>query len=127
MLRIYSLLRLNAFNLIEVVKNGLVECQHPHVVETGLTLLSQAHMPSSYWVAVFNTALYLINHLPSRLLGFKSPFEILFLQSPKYEFFSCVWLYRFPCLRPYNKKKWNFVQNLVSLMGSLLIIMVINV
>lgn len=105
-------------------KNGLTECKHDHVVETGLTLLAQPHLLSSYWVAAFNTGLYLINHLPSPLLGFKSPFEILFLQSSKYDFFR-VFGYTY---LTYNKeKKRNFVQNLVSLMGTLLIIMVINV
>lgn len=75
---------------MEVVKNGLVECQHRHVVETGLTLLSQHHMPSSYWVAAFNTALYLINHLPSRLLGFKCPFEFFFFNFQNMKFFVCL-------------------------------------
>lgn len=89
-------------------QNGLAERKHRHVVETGLTLLAQAHMPSSYWVVASNTALYLINRLPSHLLGFKSPFGILFHQSPKYNFLRVFGCACFPCLRPYNNNKMDF-------------------
>lgn len=46
-------------------QNGFTERKHRRIVETGLTLLAHAHMPISYWVDAFNTAVYLINRLPT--------------------------------------------------------------
>src|SRR5581483_5246032 len=45
---------------------GLVERRHRHVVETGLTLLAQSHVPQRFWHFAFDTAVYLINRMPSR-------------------------------------------------------------
>ncbi|MCH87925.1 retrovirus-related Pol polyprotein from transposon TNT 1-94, partial [Trifolium medium] len=42
-------------------QNGSVERKHRHVVETGLTLLAQAHLPLKFWDYAFMTATYLIN------------------------------------------------------------------
>lgn len=86
-------------------QNGLAERKHRHIVETGLTLLAHAHMPLSYWIDAFNTALYLINRLPTRVLQFQIPYEKLFLRSLDYQslhIFGCACL---PYLRPFNTNK----------------------
>lgn len=44
-------------------------------MESGLTLLSQAHLPPLYWVHVFLTTVYLIDILPVVVLDFNIPFE----------------------------------------------------
>lgn len=36
-------------------QNGLVECQHRHIMETSLTLLRHAYIPTKFWTPVFNT------------------------------------------------------------------------
>lgn len=54
-------------------QNRVVERNHRHIVEMGLTLLAQAHMPMCYWVEAFNTAVFLINSLPSKVLKDRSP------------------------------------------------------
>ena len=41
--------------------NGYSERRHRHIIETGLSLLSHASMPLTYWSFAFTTAVYLIN------------------------------------------------------------------
>ena len=65
-------------------QNGVSERRHRHLVETGLTLLSDASLSLSYWPHAFRTATYLINRQPTPLLTNKSPFEALFGQKPNY-------------------------------------------
>jgi hypothetical protein len=60
-------------------QNGTSERRHRHIIETGLMLLHQAHLPMSYWTHAFQTAIYLIN-----VLNNKSPFESIFGRQPNY-------------------------------------------
>ena len=81
------------------------ERKHRHIVETGLTLLHQASMPSTFWTAAFQTAVYLINRMPTRVLQYQSPFDILFHKPPnlrKLRVFSCLC---YPWLHPYASHK----------------------
>ncbi|MBN8086387.1 transposase family protein, partial [Vibrio vulnificus] len=41
-------------------QNGVAERKHRHIVETGLTLLFQANIPTKYWVDAFLTTIFLI-------------------------------------------------------------------
>ncbi|CAA7024026.1 unnamed protein product [Microthlaspi erraticum] len=85
--------------------NGLAERRHRHIVETGLTLLTKAKLPNSYWPFAFATAVYLINRMPTSNLSFQSPFKILFQTDPNYsklKIFGCLC---FPWLRPYTSNK----------------------
>ncbi|GKD57141.1 retrovirus-related pol polyprotein from transposon TNT 1-94 [Tanacetum coccineum] len=52
-------------------QNGRAERKHRHLVETGLAMLFHAHVPASYWVDAFSSATYIINRLPTKLLGYK--------------------------------------------------------
>ena len=54
--------------------NGTSERRHRHIVEIGLALLHTASLPISYWSYAFQTAVYLINRLPTSVLKFQSPF-----------------------------------------------------
>jgi len=47
-------------------------------------LLHQAHLPMSYWTHAFQTAIYLINRMPTSVLNNKSPFESIFGRQPNY-------------------------------------------
>ncbi|RVW65725.1 Retrovirus-related Pol polyprotein from transposon RE1 [Vitis vinifera] len=49
-------------------QNGRVERKHRHIVETGLALLSHASLPMKYWHYAFQTATFLINRMPSKVL-----------------------------------------------------------
>ncbi|KAJ0579128.1 putative RNA-directed DNA polymerase [Helianthus annuus] len=89
-------------------QNGTVERRHRHVVETGPALLAQAHLPQHFWFFAFETAVYLINRLPSRVNSNKSPFQILFNPKPDYTFLRVFGCQCFPYLRPYNRHKIEF-------------------
>ncbi|KAG8471832.1 hypothetical protein CXB51_036626 [Gossypium anomalum] len=65
-------------------QNGLVERKHKHIVDVGLTLLAQAQVPLRFWVHAFISAVYLINRLPTSVLGEKSPYEVLHKAPPPY-------------------------------------------
>ena len=45
----------------QIPQNGRAERKHRHIVEMGLTLLGQAHMPLKFWSDAFQLAVYLIN------------------------------------------------------------------
>lgn len=57
---------------------GLVERKHRHIIETGLTLLHNAVVPIHFWAHAFQTATYLINRLPTSVLGNNTPYCKLF-------------------------------------------------
>ncbi|KAF5472656.1 hypothetical protein F2P56_009355 [Juglans regia] len=65
-------------------QNGLAERRHRHIVDTGLTLMAHASIPPRFWTAAFNTAVFLINRLPTSILGNKSPYELVFGATPSY-------------------------------------------
>jgi len=82
--------------------------KHRHIVETGLTLLAQANMPLSYWDEAFNTACFLINRLPSRIIQQDTPLHKLFAKNPYYTMLKVFGCACWPNLRPYNTKKLSF-------------------
>ncbi|KAG7587359.1 GAG-pre-integrase domain [Arabidopsis thaliana x Arabidopsis arenosa] len=85
--------------------NGVSERKHRHVVETGLTLLTHAGMPKSYWTYAFTTATYLINRLPTPVIEMESPFKKLFGTAPNYSKLRVFGCLCFPWLRPYTNNK----------------------
>ena len=88
-------------------QNGLVERKHRHLIETTITFLSQASLPSSYWSFAVQSAVTLINLLPTATLGFSSPWYKLHGQHPdisSLKIFGCAC---YPFLRPYTKHKLN--------------------
>jgi histone deacetylase 1/2 len=86
-------------------QNGTSERRHRHIVETGLTLLSQAHLSPSYWSYAFQTAVYLINRMPSSVLQNRSPFECLFGRLPDYTKMRIFGCQCYPWLKPYTTSK----------------------
>lgn len=74
-------------------QNGCVERKHHHIMETGLTLLAHASMPSNDWDEAFQTAVFFNNRISSSNTNNKSPFKILFNWPP-----DCIMLKTFGCL-----------------------------
>jgi len=98
-------------------QNGMVERRHKHIVETGLTLLGQCHAPFKYWSYAFESSVYLINRMPTRVLNYKSPFECLLKSSPDYPFLQTFGFLCFPFLRPYNTHKLDFRSSACVFLG----------
>lgn len=88
-------------------QNGCVERKHRHVTEMGLALLFHSRVPTYYWVDTFSTATYIINRLPTPLLGGLSPFEILHGKAPLYTNFHPFGCRVYPCLRDYAANKFS--------------------
>ena len=83
--------------------NGITERKHRHLVETGMTLLTHAGMPSSYWTYAFAT--YLINRQPTPILSMESPYQKLFGETPNYNKLRVYGCLCYPWLRPNNSNK----------------------
>ncbi|GLT46299.1 hypothetical protein SLA2020_200620 [Shorea laevis] len=86
-------------------QNGVAERKHRHIVETGLTLLLHANMPSRYWVDSFSTAIFLINRMPTSVLNNKSPYYLLYGKVPDYSMLKVFGCRCFPYLRDYAAHK----------------------
>ncbi|KAD3068636.1 hypothetical protein E3N88_36516 [Mikania micrantha] len=86
-------------------QNGRAERKHRHVVETGLALLFNSNLPTSYWEHAFASAVHIINRLPTKVLDNRSPFEVLFLVPPDYTNFHVFGCRVYPYLRDYSEHK----------------------
>ena len=87
---------------------GRAERKHHHITETDIALLAWASLRFEFWWHAFHTVVFLINRLPSSILGGLSPFVKLFSKKPDYlvlQPFECA---SFPHLRPYLSHKLNF-------------------
>lgn len=65
-------------------QNGVAERKHRHISETGRTLINHSSVPLSFWVEAFQTAVFLINRLPTPILNHISPIQKLFKKIPDY-------------------------------------------
>lgn len=89
-------------------QNGAAERKHRHIVEVGLSLLAQAHMPLKYWDEAFLAATFLINRTPSKVIQYVTPLERLYDVKPDYSSLRIFGCACWPNLRPYNTQKLQF-------------------
>ncbi|XP_026436193.1 uncharacterized protein LOC113334063 [Papaver somniferum] len=78
---------------VQSQQNGVAERKLRHILETTHALMIQMHVPKKFWSHGSLTATYLINRLPSRVLEFKSPLEVLKHHQPDISHlrvFGCV-------------------------------------
>ncbi|KAL2237900.1 UNVERIFIED_CONTAM: Retrovirus-related Pol polyprotein from transposon RE2 [Sesamum indicum] len=67
-------------------QNGRVKRKHRHLLNIARALLFQASLPIKFWGDAILTATFLINRTPSKLLAWKTPFELLHGHPPEYAY-----------------------------------------
>jgi transposase InsO family protein len=58
-------------------QNGVAERKNRHILETARTLLIGASVPSRHWEDAVGTAVHLLNRMPSKVLKFDTPLQVL--------------------------------------------------
>lgn len=89
-------------------QKGRVERRHRHIVETGLALLARANLPMRFWHFAFETAVHLINRLPTPVLCHESPYSVVHKSPADYSFLRVFGSLCYLHLRPYNKHKVSY-------------------
>lgn len=82
--------------------------ERKHIMDMGLTLLSQATFPLNFWDEAFSTSVYLINRLPRPVLQNISPLEKLFGPKPNYPSLRTFGCKCYSYLRLYQSHKLSF-------------------
>ncbi|KAD5802931.1 hypothetical protein E3N88_14291 [Mikania micrantha] len=78
-------------------QNGVVEHKLRHLPEVALALRFEGGLPIRLWGECVLTAAYIINRMPSKILKYKTPYEVVFGTQPKYEnmrVFGCLVYFR---------------------------------
>ena len=58
-------------------QNGIAERKNHTLLEIGRALMFEAHVPPYFWSEAIASATYLTNRLPSKILQFRTPLEVL--------------------------------------------------
>ncbi|KAK1414482.1 hypothetical protein QVD17_30227 [Tagetes erecta] len=65
--------------------NGVVERKHRHLLETARALMFKGGIPKRFWGECIETAVYIINRLPSKVIKNQTPYEVVFKKQPDYD------------------------------------------
>ncbi|RVW92470.1 Retrovirus-related Pol polyprotein from transposon TNT 1-94 [Vitis vinifera] len=101
-------------------QNGVAERKNGHLLDSTRSFLFQKNVPKSFWGEAVLTAAHLINRLPSRILGLKSPMDILSVEiMPKLVIgvYICVWCVPNKSIKEFRNSSWyqsQFSETLIS-------------
>ncbi|XP_028779846.1 uncharacterized protein LOC114736223 [Neltuma alba] len=59
-------------------QNGIVERKHRTLIQVARGLIIQSGVPINYWGECVKMACFLVNRLPSKILKFQTPYEIVY-------------------------------------------------
>jgi hypothetical protein len=99
------------------LQNGATEHKHHHIIDVRLSLLSHANMPLKFWDEAYLTITFFISRTPSHVIGYQTPMERLFGQTPDYSLLRKVGCVCWPNLLPYNTQKLAFRSTLCIFLG----------
>ena len=74
-------------------QNDVLECKHRHLLDVARALRFQANLPISFWGECILIVAFLINKLPTPILKYKSPHQVLLGTVPSYSslrVFECL-------------------------------------
>jgi len=66
-------------------QNGRVKRRNRHLLNVARALRFQASLPITFWGECVLTAAYLISRTPTKILGSKTPYEVLLGVKPSYD------------------------------------------
>ncbi|KAL6311476.1 hypothetical protein AAG906_012064 [Vitis piasezkii] len=78
-------------------QNGVAERKNRHLMEVARSLMIASNVPKQLWGEAVLTATYLINRMPSRILRFKTPCQILLAAYPSARIISSIPIKVFGC------------------------------
>ena len=75
-------------------QNGVVERKNRTIMDMARCMMHEKGLPKSFWVEAANTAVFLLNRLPTKVVQGKTPFEVWYGHKPfvqNLKVFGCIW------------------------------------
>ena len=69
-------------------QNGVAERKNRHLLEVARSIMFSNNVPKYFWGEAILTATYLINQMPSRVLKFQNPHQVLIQSFPHFKSFT---------------------------------------
>lgn len=88
-------------------QNGRVERKHRYLLELARVLRCQTSLPIRFWGDCLLTVTYLINRLPSSVIKFKTPFEMLIGSPPRYDHLKTLGCLCYVSTSAHNRDKFS--------------------